>query len=157
VSNEILELDEVERIAKEYVQRRENASNVEVKGTEWSSIGGLLLCLVLGKARRNSIDLMTSQAGELEECPFSLQVLAKDRNVVGYKPGSWRKIEGQQIPQSETSYDSLDEELKQSEIERNRVEAEYYEEKMERDMQERDKSSDLLAKKYGIDINKFKI
>jgi hypothetical protein len=99
MSEEILGLDEVEKIAKEYVRHKENVSAVEVTGTELSSVGGLLVHVVQGKAMRHTaVDPTTWRVGVSEERAFSLQISNKDRNIIGYKPDDWRKTSEEQAP-----------------------------------------------------------
>jgi hypothetical protein len=98
MAEEILRLDEVERIAKEYVRQKENVADVQVRGTELSCVGELLIYVVDGKARRTTVDWETREAGVVEELPFKLQVSAKDGDVRGYRPCVWRKENDEQAP-----------------------------------------------------------
>jgi hypothetical protein len=99
MSEEILGLDEAERIAKEYVKNKENVSDVEVESSEPSAWAGVPVYVVQVKAKRKTIDTTTWQAGVVEECSFTLWISAKDGHIRGYKPGNWgRKTEGQYSP-----------------------------------------------------------
>jgi len=56
MTEELLDVDKVKRIATEYVRQKENLSDVEVQGIEFSSIEGVLVHKVRGKARKQSVD-----------------------------------------------------------------------------------------------------
>jgi hypothetical protein len=158
----ILEPDEAQEIAMQYVCQKEKVANADVKieSFEPSSWCGIPIYVFQGKITQQSVDSTTNpaiwQAGPLKERPFTIKITADKGKTVGYAPGDWRKSGGQGIPESKITFDPLDEELKRSEIERNLAEAE----KMERDMQEEEEeASDWaaeLTKKHGIDINKYR-
>ncbi len=173
MTEEILPLDEdeVEKIAKEYVRRRENVEDVEVTGTDVIPLEELLVHIVDGKARRQTVDPTTWQAGVVEERPFSLKISDKDRKVISYKPDGWRKKNKEQarsessepgiIPPDEIFTDDdfrRDRNLKDSEIKRNEAEAEYYKKQTQGDSQKRDDNQlGKLIKRFGINTDRFKI
>ena len=91
MSEEPLDEHEVKSIAAEYVRNKENVIEVEVQGIEFSSIEGVLVHKVRGKARKQSVDTRVDPAtwrvGVPEEFAFGLQISDKARRVIGY----WRE------------------------------------------------------------------
>ena len=85
MAEEILPVEEVERIAKEYVRHRENVEDVEVETTKPDVLAGVLVHVVKGKAGRKTVDPTTWQAGVLETLSFILWISDKTGEVTGYQ------------------------------------------------------------------------
>jgi hypothetical protein len=86
MAREILPVDEVERIAKEYVRHRENVTDVKVDTAVPSEMGGVLMHVVHGKASRSTVDPTTSPWRVVdEELPFTLWISDESGNVTGYR------------------------------------------------------------------------
>jgi len=100
---EKLGLDEVERIAKEYVQREENVEDVEVESTVRHSRERQLVWVVKGKARKHTRDNVTFRDIAAEERPFTLYVSDKDRKITGYARGDWIRKNAEQAPSESSS------------------------------------------------------
>ncbi len=141
---EILALDEVERIAKEYVRHRENVADVEVETTEPCEKGGFLLHMVRGKARRQTVDPMTWRAGVVEELPFTLWISNESGKVTHYRrelppplpPSSGQLYPGSGYPPPAGPFSPLDfldrwadRDLKEAREAKEKAKADYYEER----------------------------
>ena len=149
MSEAILEPNEAQKVATDYICQKENVpnANVKIESFEPSSWNGVPVYLFQGKIVKQTIDPTTWQAGVVEKHSFAIWITANEGKIVGYKPGDRRKGE---IPDDQL------EALREAEMRRNVAEAEYYEgeiEEMERERQERDEASDP----YRIDINKFRL
>jgi hypothetical protein len=128
----IVEPDEAEKIAVEYIRKKENAASADIKidSCEPISWGRIPVYMFKGRITRQTVDPTTWQSGALEARPFTIQITANEGKRVGYTISDWTKSAGQQTPKPETARDQRDEELRRSEIERNRAQTEYYENKM---------------------------
>ncbi len=103
-------LDEVKRIAKEYVRCEENIGDVEVEGAVPCSREGQLVWVVQGKVRKHTVDPKPWQAwpvGVVEERPFTVQVSDKDGKITDYKPGDWIRKNAEQAPSESSSCDTI--------------------------------------------------
>lgn len=162
MTEELLDVDEVKRIATEYVRQKENVSDVEVQSIEFSSIEGVLVHKVRGKARKQSVDPATWQAGVVEELPFGLQISDKARKVIGYwrevyspppPSPSWQPVEPiEPLSPRDNLFDSLG---KMAKADKDKAKAHYYEEKAKEIRDKRSDDLSGLARKYGIDPSRF--
>jgi hypothetical protein len=102
MSEKILGPSELEKIAKEYVQYKENISDVEIIGTKSSLIETLPIHILEGSAKKHSMSSNFHDA-IIAECSFRLWISAKDGKVIDYQPGEWVK---KNVEQTSTSYSS---------------------------------------------------
>lgn len=147
MSEPILEPDEAQKIAVEYICKKENAASADIKieSCEPFSWGSIPVYTLKGRITRQTVDPTTWQSGSLEARPFTIQITANEGKRVGYTISDWSKSAGQQTPKPETPHDQRDEALRRSEIDRNRAQTEYYENKM-MEAEARDYVEDWMTK-----------
>lgn len=86
---EILPLDELKKIAKEYVRQEEQLGDVEVEDDHgWSSQEGVLLCVIRGKVNKYATT-KDFRVAVIAERPFILTISAKDGKIGKYWPRPW--------------------------------------------------------------------
>jgi hypothetical protein len=187
MAEEILSLDEVKRIAKEFVRGQWNAEITDIKSILLSSdhslheVNGKLKIpqrVATGepKCLPNNAPFYDTDVVYME-CLFKLQVSNNNGKVVGY--GKNREEAPPASPQyeqifqepveflpSEDSFGNIidretERRRKEAETENNKADAELKREKAKdiRERRHKDKDDSLkgLAKKYGIDTRKFKL
>lgn len=82
--------DEVESIAKEYAQRRENVSDVEIESGKPMLMDRVLIHIVKGKARKQAVDSTNKvYVGVEVERSFTLYICDENKKVTGYEKSDW--------------------------------------------------------------------
>lgn len=156
MTEKILLLNEVKKIAKEFIRMEWNADVTEYKSVLLSNDKSLYE--VDGRAGIHQQDMQTAPPASLDtiiEFNFKLQISTKDGQVRGFQQ------EHSRASGDFSSDKQRDRNLKDAQEARERAEAEYYEEKAEylRDKKNKDESDPFkeLGKKYGFDEKKFRL
>ena len=153
MSEEILSLDEVKRIAIEFVQQKEDVGDVEVTDMELSSEVEPIMHVVQGIARRYNMS-STFISAIVAAHFFKLCISNRDGKVIIYQPDDWVYNQEQSPPEEPQVCVPIDEENANTNYKK--IVTNFYG-KPKNDKAKRPKNEiDSFMKKYGFDGKRAK-